>query len=133
LEFKDLTGRVHIFALDFKNFSMRPMSKSGPQKTLGNLLAKIYGPSKILEDYPLPGSNLSWDYWIPHSNIAFEFDGPQHQEFNKFFHKTPEGFVKQVQRDNRKQRLADINGVRLLTITEKPTQELLLRLIKELD
>lgn len=134
MNFKDFSLKEHTCALDFKNYKLKNKEdcRSERQFKLGNLLAEIYGRNKVLEDYPLPGcGNLSWDFWIPHSKIAFEFDGRQHDEFVKFFHGTRDGFLKQKNADNRKQRIADINNIKLITLKKDVTLEELKKIIIE--
>lgn len=133
MKFKDFYGKEHNFALDLKyKVKSEENCKSNPQFLLGQMLCQIYGRNNIFEDYPLPGcGNLSWDFWIPFNYIAFEFDGQQHQEFNKFFHGNKAGFLKQKKADSRKERLAELNGIRLITISKSITFEELKSIIKE--
>ena len=131
MKFKDLYGKEHNFALDLKyKVKSQENSKSTGQYKLGQMLCMIYGRNNVLEDYPLPGcGNLSWDFWVPFARVSFEFDGRQHFEFNKFFHGSRVGFLKQKQADGKKQKIAEINAIRLITLTHEVTLDELKKII----
>lgn len=117
---KDYLNREHKFTVDTTKFGLKAEenSKSKKQYQLGQILVKIYGHTGLLEDCPLPGcGNLSFDFWYPHKNLAFEYDGIQHVQYNKFFHGTKDKFVKQIKLDSRKQDIANKNNIRLISIS----------------
>jgi len=62
------------------------------------------------------GVLFEFDIYIPRRNLLIEFNGRQHYEFVRFFHKTVTKFRKQQQRDQLKARLAQQHGYRLVTI-----------------
>ena len=123
--FIDINNKEHIFELNRK-YRVKTIenSKSNAQFKLGCLLSKIYGKNNLFEDYPLPGcGNLSWDFWIPFLYLAFEFHGKQHFEFVPFFHATHAGFRQQNIADDKKQKIADANKVRLIVVQESDFTE----------
>jgi len=61
---------------------------------------------------------LYLDYYIPQLKLAFEFDGRQHSEFVKFFHKTLDGFTKSLKRDSLKEKYCKENGITLVHISD---------------
>lgn len=119
----------------YKDFPLKGQEncKSGKQHLLGQYLSKIFGQQNILEDCPIPGTRFSWDFWIPKFDIAFEYDGEQHEKFNKFFHKDMKAFSNQKLADSKKTFLAEINDITLYrityqdNITEKFVRDLLLK------
>lgn len=52
------------------------------------------------------GRNLELDGWCEELNLGFEYQGPQHESYNEFFHKNIEEFEKQQIRDKLKKNLA---------------------------
>lgn len=63
-----------------------------------------------------------FDIWIPNFNIAIEYHGTQHFEPVDFFGGR-EAFWKTIERDIRKQKLAEDNNVKLFIVTEKQCQD----------
>lgn len=125
MRFIDINGREHVFELDtsFK-IKLEEECRSKSQFKIGVLLSKIFGRNNIFEDYPLPGcANLSWDFWLPHLKIAFEFHGRQHFEYVKFFHETKSGFTAQLSADAKKQKIADVNNIKLIVLQESSFTE----------
>jgi hypothetical protein len=94
----------------------------------------VYGQSAlILEEFGIPDSRLSLDFFLPHNDIAFEFQGIQHVEFSQHFHRDKEGFRKQKERDASKRRWCELNDIRLVEVFEVVTAEKLQEMIRESD
>lgn len=109
----------------------REQSKSVGQFLLGRGIRTIYGPQAILlEEFPIPGERLWLDFYMPHHNLAFEYQGQQHDEFNRFFHGDKTGFVKSQKRDERKRQWCALNSVVLIEVRESLTPEQLKALIQ---
>jgi hypothetical protein len=85
---------------------------------LGQQLRALYKSAAILEEFSIPGSKLSLDFYIPSFRVAFEFQGEQHDQFNAFFHKDKTDFVKQSQRDQNKKDWCKLNSIKLIEIRE---------------
>lgn len=121
MKFLDISGRLQTFELDRKyKLKTKEKCRSHRQYKIGKLLSKVYGENNVFEDYPLPGcGNVSWDFWVPHQQIAIEFHGEQHFEYIKFFHESKAGFANQQQSDKKKQKIADMNSVSLIVISNK--------------
>ena len=62
------------------------------------------------------GVLLEYDVFIPLRNLLIEYNGRQHYEFTKIFHKNKDRFEQQKRRDRRKARLAKVNGYKLVVI-----------------
>lgn len=59
---------------------------------------------------------LRYDFYVPCHNLVIEFDGQQHFEFVKKFHKTHEQFIKLQARDKIKNEFATTVGMSMLRI-----------------
>jgi hypothetical protein len=109
----------------------REQSKSHGQYMLGRLLRSIYGQALILEEFPIPDERLVLDFYMPHHNLAFEYQGRQHDEFNKFFHTDKIGFQRSQARDARKKAWCVLNTISLITARDNVSVESLQKLIEE--
>lgn len=54
------------------------------------------------------------DLYISALHIAFEIQGRQHAEFVKYFHRTREGFARQIQNDVLKARYCEEENITLI-------------------
>lgn len=86
---------------------------------------------KILLNLTLFGRNeeLRVDFFLPKENLIIEYNGIQHYEEVKYFHKKDNSFEKQKNRDRKLKKWCKDNGVKLLTIkyTEKDKIEEILK------
>jgi hypothetical protein len=48
------------------------------EKSLGDVLAKLFPDRKIEAQFNVPGSRLRIDYFVPSINLAIEYDGDRH-------------------------------------------------------
>lgn len=95
----------------------RTQSKSVGQYNLGRMIRSIYGmQALLLEEFPIPEERLFLDFYMPHHKLAFEFQGVQHDNFNKFFHGDKSGFERSRVRDQRKKEWCDINDITLIEV-----------------
>ena len=62
------------------------------------------------------GDNLELDGFNKSKNIAFEYNGKQHYEYSSFFHSSIQDFIRQQNRDERKQELCHLKSIYLITI-----------------
>lgn len=98
----------------------------------------------ILKEIPERAKTFSWlksdndrnmylDAYFPKNNIAIEYDGKQHRQFIPHYHKSIKQFEKSKERDIRKEKLCQKNGIILIRITdeEKRTKEYLEKRIYE--
>ena len=75
--------------------------------------------TKIRPDFlkdPTSKRNLEIDLYNDSLKIAIEYNGRQHYEFTRRFHKTYRDFRRQHERDILKKRLCKENGVRLIVV-----------------
>jgi hypothetical protein len=61
-------------------------------------------------------NTLPFDFYLPEHNICIEYNGVQHYEYRKFFHRTKNALSIQQLKDNIKKQYCDINGISLLII-----------------
>lgn len=59
------------------------------------------------------------DFYLPSINTAIEFDGAQHFHYVQRYHKTYDGFLDSIYRDELKNKLLDENGINLIRISYK--------------
>lgn len=60
--------------------------------------------------------NMELDMYNDNMKLAFEYQGIQHYEFNKFFHKSLDDFEKQKDHDKVKKEICKNNGVTLIDV-----------------
>lgn len=124
MKFKTLSDReIRLEILPSKYpLRSRSQSKSVGQYNLGRLLRSIYGMQAIiLEEFPIPEERLFIDFYMPHLSLAFEFQGVQHDTFNKFFHTDKQGFDKSKSRDSRKREWCNLNHIELIEVRKTLT------------
>jgi very-short-patch-repair endonuclease len=93
--------------------------RSNGQYQLGRQLSKLYSGYTVLEEFSIPESRLAIDFFVPNAKIAFEFQGIQHDEFNKHFHVDATGFRTSKRRDADKKRWCKINGITLVEVRDE--------------
>jgi len=110
----------------------RDKSKSAGQYLLGRIIRSIYGQQAILlEEFPVVGEHLWLDFFLPHYKLAFEYQGIQHDKFNKFFHTDKKGFQNSKARDERKRLWCEVNEIILIEVRDNPSVEDILQMIQE--
>jgi hypothetical protein len=60
--------------------------------------------------------NLELDCYEPSLNLAVEYNGIQHYQYNKFFHRNKEHFLNQKYRDDMKRRICKDRGIILIEV-----------------
>lgn len=65
---------------------------------------------------PETGRNLELDGYCEELKLAFEYDGDLHSHFPNAFHRTKEEFDRQQKRDQLKNELCKVAGIRLVRI-----------------
>jgi hypothetical protein len=121
MKFRTLTNReVRIEIIPSKYpVRSRAKSRSFGQFNLGKQIRNIYGRDVLLlEEFPIPESRLSLDFYMPHHSLAFEFQGIQHDEFNAHFHIDKSGFERQKERDERKKEWCTLNEIILVEVRD---------------
>lgn len=96
--------------------------KKAPSKGAQAVKDFIYQNCRSLiwyEEYRLPSCLLRVDFLCSSKSFALEFQGPQHETFNKHFHENRNGFLQSIKRDIKKEKILNANGYTLIEIFEK--------------
>lgn len=92
-------------------------SRSKIQFKTKQFLKKYWLNHVVFEEFPVYGSRMKVDIINATKKIAVEVHGPQHSEFNKFFHKNSRlNYLKSIKRDVSKERWLEANGFQLVEI-----------------
>ena len=122
----DENGNKVTVALRASKNPIREKSKSKFQKEIYGYLKEKFPNYIILEEWRIPRSRLSFDFFIPDLDLLIECQGEQHRKFVKFFHGEMQGFIDQKRRDKRKKDWAEMNDFELLCVfTLKELKELI--------
>lgn len=115
MKVRSLSGKEATLSTNRNTFPMksREACKSQIQYDCGQFLLEKFPFDPILEEVSVPHENLSIDFLIPSRKLAFEIQGRQHDKYVPFFHKSPQNFLASKERDSRKQKWCEINGITL--------------------
>lgn len=80
------------------------------------LLRTLYPTRPPLEEVPIPGTRLHFDFVLPQRRICIEVQGQQHFEDNSFFYSDKFGFGKAKQRDKQKKAWCRLNNLLLIEL-----------------
>jgi hypothetical protein len=78
-------------------------------------------------------NHLIFDFYLKKYNAVIEYNGLQHYEFFKYFHKTEEEFEKRKERDNTKKEYCLKNNIKFIEIPYWNKEDIGSILIKELN
>ena len=118
----DVNGKLINVDIKPSSFPIKKYSKSALQQKVGEYLQNKYPHCSVLEEYPIAGTRMHVDFFIPQRKEIYEIDGEQHSSFNSHFHGsklTSDKFAKQVSRDIVKEQWAEMNGFKLIRITDE--------------
>ena len=122
----DINGREVKVDVRQSKYPLRKESRSKFQNKVGEWLTELYPRYEILEEFRIPSSRMSVDFFIPRVGLVVECQGKQHQEHNNFFHGDRVNntkFGEQKIRDTEKGGWVDENGFDLLEVFEQTTKE----------
>ena len=109
-------------------YPIRAVSKSKLQGIAGEHLTDRFPNSPVLEEFTIPGSKLSVDFFLPIKKIAVEVQGIQHKEHSVFFHgdrKLSLEYGRQKSRDRQKANWCEINGFKMIEVfTEEDLEQI---------
>jgi len=96
-------------------------SKSKIQFRVSNWTQAQFVGSPILEEWPIPGSRLSLDFFLPTQKVAVEVQGEQHDRNIGFFHGPKQlGKLKQQKvRDQQKAHWCAMNNIALVYVNKE--------------
>jgi hypothetical protein len=117
LIFKNINGREKpIRNLHRLKVSWSGDSRSKFQKKVKDLLYPYWKYDLVYEEFPIPSSRMSIDFYNHTKKIAIEVQGKQHIAYVEHFHKSKANFLRQIKRDFKKIKFCEINGIRLIEI-----------------
>lgn len=103
-------------------YKARRPQRSKKEATLQKVLNEIMPDAEYIDNgyyswlKSPKGSPLQLDRYYPTLKLAFEFNGRQHYEFNRYMHKDMEAFEYLQTCDRKKKKDCAKNGVTLITI-----------------
>lgn len=121
----NLKGQIVNVDVRQSTYPLRDVSKSKLQKLTQLRLLFLYPNATILEEFTVPNERLFLDFYIPLKKLAVEVQSIIHEKPVLHFHKSMDGFGKQIKRDRRKAEFCEINGIKLIEIwTEEDLEKL---------
>lgn len=122
MKVKDLSGKTHSWNLvGYTVDKNSSTAKSNPHLIARQLLKEEFPTDPILEEVPLPGEQLYFDFYLPRRKLAIEVHGEQHFKFVAFFHGDKNGFMRCMANDQRKIEWCKLNGIKILILKEVET------------
>lgn len=92
-------------------------SRSKIQQKTKLFLKRFWKNHIVYEEFPVYGSRMKVDFINATKKIAIEVHGPQHSEFNKFFHNNSRlNYLKSIKRDVQKEKWLELNNFTLVEI-----------------
>jgi hypothetical protein len=80
------------------------------------ILKKKYSTMVILEEVPIPGSQLKLDFFVPQLIMAVEVQGQQHTKFNPHFYKDKTAFRRAQLNDQAKKEWCEQHGLNFVEL-----------------
>ena len=120
MQLLDIKGNPINLDVSQSRYPIKNKSRSKLQGLVADLLVEKYPRQTILEDFIIPRSKMSVDFFLPRLGIVYEVDGNQHYEYNSHYHgdrQTNFGFANQVRRDNAKENWCIYNDFEIYRIT----------------
>lgn len=111
-------GRIVKFTVNKYVINWNKKAPSKGAQTVQDFLRKHAGHYLWLAEFRIPGTKLRCDYLCPPRLLVVEFDGKQHMEYNPHFHRNKMGFLNSLRRDERKERLLERNGYKVIRIDD---------------
>lgn len=116
-----------------KNYSIGKEDIWKHQQLMISIVKSIFPDKKVMCNCRTVLNGLEIDCYLPELKLGFEYNGQQHYEWIREFHKEEKEFLEQKSRDIEKNLLASKRGIKLITIkyNEVLTEELISNKIKE--
>ena len=128
----DINGRPRSRMVSKYLISWKKKSKSKLQFSVKEFLAPYWKNHIVYEEFPVYGTRMKVDFINATKKIAIEVNGPQHDEFNKFFHGNSRAkYLQSMKRDIQKANWLEKNGFILMQIYESDLKKLSLQYIRE--
>lgn len=121
MKIQGLDGREYSWSLT--GYAPKPVC-SIVHERCRTLLKELFPTDQILEEVVLPGTGkpgLRGDFYLPLRRLMVEPGGKQHEQFVRYFHKNQANFYKGKKRDNAKEEWCEINGIKLIVLSDEET------------
>jgi len=107
-------------------------SKSNLQRKTKQFLKDYWQNHVVYEEFPVFGSRMRVDFLNATKKIAVEVHGPQHSEFNKFFHNDSRlNYLKSIKRDVKKEEWLALNKYTFVEIYHDEVDDLSVEFFKD--
>jgi len=132
LRLYSMTGRLISKNVSKYKIKWSKPSRSKLQFKVKQFLKPFWRHQICFEEFPVYGSKMSVDLINFTKKIAIEVNGPQHKEFNKFFHNNSKAnYLNSIRRDWEKTEWLEKNGFSLIEIEYDEVDGLTESFIKE--
>ena len=132
LRLYSVTGRLISKNVNKYKIKWEKPSRSKLQFNVKQFLKKYWKYQVCFEEFPVYGTKMSVDLINFTKKIAIEVNGPQHKEFNKFFHNNSKAnYLNSIRRDWEKTEWLDKNGFTLIEIEHDEVENLSLEFIEK--
>ena len=131
---KDMRGRSHPWPPQGHEVGFndrRP--RSALHLRCRELLRRLSPTQPILEEVPIPGENLTCDFYLPLRKVVVECHGQQHYKYTPHFHGDVLGFIQSKKRDARKSDWCRINNFGMAILPFSETDDEWRRRIEDAD
>lgn len=108
--------KPHKYVIDWNK-----ESKSKFQFNVKRFLKKYWENDIVFEEFPIPKTRLSIDFYNSSKKIAVEVQGNQHREYVPYFHGDQHRikFLQQLKRDDMKMKFCSSNDIILVEIYQE--------------
>jgi len=116
IQFLTVTGRYKKVNYQKYRINWDIEGRSKFQKRTKDFLRPFWEKYIICEEFPLPGTRLTFDFFNINKLIAIEVQGQQHLKYIPYFHQNKNNFINQMERDAQKTKFCQINNIQLIEI-----------------
>lgn len=130
----DINGKMVKVDVRPGNYPLRAKCRSDFQKRIQSILTDRFINVAILEEFTIPGTGMSVDFFIPSRKLVIECQGQQHQGYIPFFHggHNKAKFHAQKVRDGGKRDWAELNGFVFVEFLPDDKEDAILEKLKGL-
>lgn len=120
-----LDNSIVKLAINPSHYKVKPLEacRSKFEYEVGQFLKKKFSFYTILQDFIIPQTHMSLDFWVV-GKCCVEADGIQHSQYSQFFHGSRAGFGKQKERDDLKSQFCALNSLQLIRVPYADGEEL---------
>lgn len=123
----DLNGNPHKVDIRPSKNLRKAANPSELQKKTKLFLLESFLSEHILEEFVIPETKMTVDFFLPKFNMVIEVQGKQHEKYTPFFHGSIGSgkFVGQLNRDADKRRWCELNNFDFIEIfTEEDLEKI---------